>query len=110
MPLGETVERLAGKIVLHNLTLELNAVCAMPNHGLPSFEKPGNSVNALPSICPPAGAHSNQGSILGSDAILLRPCLDRTNEASLEQVDLSATVHLTFHELEFCDPAFGLPV
>src|SRR3954468_9406948 len=40
MPPGEAVEGLAGDIVLHDLTLELDAVCAMSNHGLPSFESP----------------------------------------------------------------------
>src|SRR4051812_44630575 len=40
MPPGKAVERLAGEIVLHDLTLELDAVCAMSNHGLPSFESP----------------------------------------------------------------------
>jgi hypothetical protein len=39
---GEAVERLAGKIILHHLTLELDAVCAMSNHGLPSFESPAD--------------------------------------------------------------------
>jgi hypothetical protein len=33
MPLGEAVQRLAGKIILHDLTLELDAVGAMSNHG-----------------------------------------------------------------------------
>lgn len=34
----------------------------------------------------------------------------RSDPPSLEQIDFGATIHLTFHELEPIDVAFGLPV
>ena len=44
----------------------------------------------------------------GSDSLLVMFDLSNGNDAGLEEVDLSATVHLAFHELEFGDLAFGL--
>jgi hypothetical protein len=36
--------------------------------------------------------------------------LSQAHDAGLEEVEVSATVHLTFDELQLADLAFGLPV
>jgi hypothetical protein len=63
MPLGEAVQRLAGKIVLHDLALELDAVGAMSNHGFHPL-KARLTDQCHPPICPAAGAHFNRLRIL----------------------------------------------
>jgi hypothetical protein len=46
----------------------------------------------------------------GSDAISMTWPLSQAHDAGLEEVEVSATVHLTFDELQLADLAFGLPV
>ena len=46
----------------------------------------------------------------GSGAVLVVPGLCGTDDASLEQVELPAAIHLAFDELEFCDLSLGLAV
>lgn len=47
---------------------------------------------------------------IGSDADLVQRGLGGIDEAGLEQVELSAAVHLAFDELELCYLTFGLSV
>src|SRR5580704_8998270 len=46
----------------------------------------------------------------GSDSLSMQPTLCRSKEASAEQVQPGAAVHLPFDELELCDLTFGLAV
>lgn len=59
MSTGETVQRLAGQIILRHLALELDAVGAV-GPWASILRKPGSPVNCLPSRCPSQGAHSTQ--------------------------------------------------
>lgn len=71
MSIGQAVERLAGKILLHDLTIELDSACAMSNHGLPSFETPAarsmpcnrsfNTQGRAPRFFEPSGPYANRG-------------------------------------------------
>ncbi len=54
---------------------------------------------------------ADQGSKLGSDAILVQSDSGRSaNQPSLKQIDLGAPIHLPFDQLEFRDLPFGLAV
>jgi hypothetical protein len=46
----------------------------------------------------------------GSDALLMVLPLAGADYPALEQIELSATVHLALHELELCDLTFGLAI
>src|SRR4051812_22031889 len=53
MSLGEAVERLARYVIVRHLALELDAVCAVSGHGLPSFESPAHrSIAAVQPVHP----------------------------------------------------------
>lgn len=64
--LSQAVQCLAGDELLRDLAFELDAVTAVLCHGF-SLRKPGRLVNPHIPICPPSGAHSNQGSKFGAD-------------------------------------------
>ena len=47
---------------------------------------------------------------MGSDAVSVKPRLCEANDAGLEEVEVSAAVHLAFDKLQLTDLAFGLTV
>jgi transposase len=58
MAFRQTIQRLAGQVLLYDLALELGTVTTLRGHGLSLSENPVGSVKFRNPPCPPSGAHS----------------------------------------------------
>ena len=61
VPLGEPVEGLAGQELLSDLAFKLNAVRAVPSHGLPSSKARPHGPECPPQGATPIGGQSSRG-------------------------------------------------
>lgn len=60
MAFRQTMQGLAGQILLYDLALELDTVTPVRGHGLSLSENPVGQVKFFGRACPPSGAHSTE--------------------------------------------------
>lgn len=87
-----------GRSVINAASVRVTRLYATARQVIPY----GNAIR-ISSRCDPAWK-------IGSDALLVQIGLCGPDDTSLEQIEPSTTVHLSFDELELGDLAFGLTI